>query len=163
MATLGTTEHSRKRHVWTIQVVLMKRIFLTSRPTKSAERCQIFDWHHSKLFRNIRHPFRFLILCSALVYTGIHYRLSQIMSFHVYVETHAKVKFCVKLGMMPTQTNVKMTSAHMNYRVSRKLIFKWYERFREDRESLKNNSRSSRPVNVRWHNLAKSLMFANSF
>ena len=46
------------------------------------------------------------------------------MSFHVYVETHAKITFCVKLAMMPTQTNVKMTAAHMNYRVDRKLVFK---------------------------------------
>ena len=46
------------------------------------------------------------------------------MSFHVYVETHAKIAFCVKLGMMPTQANVKMTAAHINYRVGRKLIFK---------------------------------------
>ena len=41
------------------------------------------------------------------------------MSFHVYVETHATIKFCVKLGMMPVQTNVKITSAHMNYKASR--------------------------------------------
>ena len=50
--------------------------------------------------------------------------LSQIMSFNVYVEKHAKIKFCVKLSIMPTQTNVKMTAAHVNYRVSRKLFFK---------------------------------------
>ena len=47
------------------------------------------------------------------------------MSFRVYVETHAKIKVCVKLGMMPTQKNVEMTAAHMNYSVSKKLIFKW--------------------------------------
>ena len=70
---------------------------------------------------------------------------------------HAKIKFCVKLGMMPTQTNVKMTAVHMNYRVSRKLIFKWHERFREDRESLKNDSRSGWSVDRKWNNLTKSL------
>ena len=47
------------------------------------------------------------------------------MPFRVYVETHAKIKVCVKLDMMPTLTNVEMTAAHMNYRVSKKLIFKW--------------------------------------
>ena len=67
--------------------------------------------------KNIRHPFCFLLCCSALVYTGI-------------------IKCCIKLGMMPTQANVKMTSAHMSDKVSRKLIFKWHERFQEDRESL---------------------------
>ena len=71
-----------------------------------------------------------------------------------------KIKFCVKLGLMLTQTNVKMTAAHTNYKVSRKLIFKWHVRFRENIESLKDDSSSGRPVNVRWHNLAESLMDA---
>ena len=62
------------------------------------------------------------------------------MPFRVYVETHAKIKVCVKLGMMPTQTNVEMTAAHMNYRVSKKLIFKWQGRLREGRESLNDDS-----------------------
>ena len=51
------------------------------------------------------------------------------MSFHFYMETIAKIQFYVKLGMM--QMNVKMTAAHMNYKVSKKLIFKWHERFEE--------------------------------
>ena len=34
MATLGTSDHSRKRHVRMIQAVLMKRIFLTSESYK---------------------------------------------------------------------------------------------------------------------------------
>ena len=79
------------------------------------------------------------------------------MSFHVYGAAHAKIEFCVKLGMMPTQTNVKITVTRMNYKVS---IFKWHERFREGRESLKGDSRSGRLVNVRLHNLAESLMDA---
>ena len=79
------------------------------------------------------------------------------MSFNVYVETRETIKFCVKLVMMPTQTNVKITAAHMNYEVSRKLIFKCYKRFREDRESLKEDSRSDRPVNLKWQDMAESL------
>ena len=60
-----------------------------------------------------------------------------------------KKKNCVKLGMTPTQTNVEMTTAHMNYRVSKKLIFKWQGRLREDRESLNDDSHNGRPVNMR--------------
>ena len=52
-----------------------------------------------------------------------------------------KNKVCVKLGMLPTQKNVEMTAAHMNYRVSKKLIFKWQGRLREGRESLKRPAR----------------------
>ena len=82
------------------------------------------------------------------------------MSFHVYEATYAKIEFYVELGMMPTQTNVKITAARMNYRVSRQLIYKWHERLREGGESVKDDSRSGRLVNVRWHNLAESLMEA---
>ena len=42
---------------------------------------------------------------------------------------------------MPTQMNAKMTAAHMNYKVSWKLIFKWIERFREGSKSIKDDSR----------------------
>ena len=71
------------------------------------------------------------------------------MAVHVYVATHAKIEFYIKLDIMPTQTNVKVTAAHMNYKVRRKLIFKWHEHFREGRENLKDDSRYGRPVNVR--------------
>ena len=47
------------------------------------------------------------------------------------------------------QTIVKMTAAHMNHRVSRKLILMGHQCFREDRESLKDDSRSGRPINMR--------------
>ena len=59
------------------------------------------------------------------------------------------------------QTNAEMTAAHMNYRVSKKLIFKWQGRLREGKESLNDDSRNGRPVYVRWHNLAESLMDAH--
>ena len=80
------------------------------------------------------------------------------MSFHFYMETIAKIQFYVKLGMM--QMNVKMTAAHMNYKVSKKLIFKWHEHFEEGWENVKDDSRIGRLVNMRWHNLAESLMDA---
>ena len=35
----------------------------------------------------------------------------------VYVATDAKIEFCVKLDMMPTQTNVKVTAARMKVNV----------------------------------------------
>ena len=62
------------------------------------------------------------------------------MLFHVNEATHTKIEFCVKLGMMPIETNVKITAARMNYKVSRKLIYKWHERFREGRGCLKDDS-----------------------
>ena len=47
------------------------------------------------------------------------------------------------------QTNVKITAVRMNYNMSRKLIFKLHERFREGKESLNDDSRSVRLINVR--------------
>ena len=71
------------------------------------------------------------------------------MSSCVNVETRAVIKLCGKLGMTPTQTYGKITAANMKYKVSRKLIFKWHKRFRDGRESLEDDSRSGRPVNVK--------------
>ena len=51
--------------------------------------------------------------------------------------------------MMPTQTNGKVTAAHMNYKVSRRLIFKGHKSFREGRESLEDDSCSGQQVNAR--------------
>ena len=56
-----------------------------------------------------------------------------------------KIEFCVKLGMMPTQTNVKITAASMDYKVNIKSIFKWHERVREGRKN-KDDSRSGRSL-----------------
>ena len=47
------------------------------------------------------------------------------MSPRINVETRATIIFCVKLGMTPTQMYGTMTAANMNYKVSRRLIFKW--------------------------------------
>ena len=75
------------------------------------------------------------------------------MPFHVYVETHTKIKVCVKLGMMIMQTNVEMTAAHMNYRVSKTLIFKWQGHLREGRESLNDDSGPLMWDDIIWLNL----------
>ena len=62
--------------------------------------------------------------------------------------------------MTSTQTYGKMTAANMNYKVSRRLIFKWHKHFQDGRESLEDDSRSGRPVHVKLHNLTVSLMDA---
>ena len=82
------------------------------------------------------------------------------MSSHVNLETCAIIKFCVKLGMTPNQTYGKMTAANMNYTVGRRLNLKWHKCFRDGRESLEDDSRSGRPINVKLHNMAESLMDA---
>ena len=152
MATLGTSEHSRKRHLWTIQVVLINRIILTSRMTKPAKQCQILYWRQSNYLKHLTSfPLPDVVQCPCLYRHPLEIQPDYVISR--LRGNPCKIEFCVKLGMMPTQTN-----ACMNYKVSRKLIFKRHERFREGRESPKDDSRSDRPVNVRWHNLSESLM-----
>ena len=84
-----------------------------------------------------------------LVYTGIHWRISQIMSFHFNVEICATINFCVKLGKTPMQTNGKITAAHMNYKVSRRLLFKLHKHCRVGRESLEDDFCSCLLVNMK--------------
>ena len=72
MATLGTSEHSRKRKVWTMQVVLINSYFLDFESDKIHKKILDFRLAQSELFENIRRHFHFLMLDSALVYTGIH-------------------------------------------------------------------------------------------
>ena len=71
------------------------------------------------------------------------------MSSRVNMKTLATIKFCVKLGMTPALAYGKMTAANINYKVSRRLIFKWHKCFPDDRESLEDDSRSDRPVNMK--------------
>ena len=52
--------------------------------------------------------------------------------------------------MMPAQTNGKITAAHINYKVSRRLIFKWHNvSEKAEKESLEDDFCSGRPVKVR--------------
>ena len=113
----------------------MNRIFLTLSASKSAERCQILDLHQSKLLDKIPRLFSFLVLYNAIVLNA-SIRNSARLGLSRNVETRVTINFSVKLGMTPTQTYGKMTAANMNYKVSRRLIFKWHKRFRDGRESL---------------------------
>ena len=61
---------------------------------------------------------------------------------------------------MPMQTNGKIIVALMNDKVSRRFIFKWQKPLLAGSKSLEDDSRIDRPKNVRWHNLAESLMDA---
>ena len=74
MAALGTSGHSRKRQVWMIQVVLMNPIFLISRMTKSAKRCQILSLH--SLVKTVWKTSNILsaswCCATSLFYTGIY-------------------------------------------------------------------------------------------
>ena len=58
--------------------------------------------------------------------------------------------FCVQLGMTPTQTYGKMTADNMTYKVSWRLISSVTNVSEMGKESLEDDSRSGRPVNVKW-------------
>lgn len=59
-------------------------------------------------------------------------------------ETRTCIKFCVNLGYTPTQTIEKLQTAKIGNKACRSLVFKWHKRFREGRESNKDNDREGR-------------------
>ena len=152
MATLDTSEHSKKCHVWMIQVVHINCIFLTWRMTKSAKSCHIVDWLTSvKTIQKVSDILPASWRCTAPLF--VHASIRDSAKLCHFLETHAKIKVCVKLGMMPKQTNVEMTAAHMNYKVNKKLIFKWQGCLQEGRESLNDDSTPLKWDDIIWLNL----------
>ncbi len=56
-----------------------------------------------------------------------------------FKEQCAIIKYCVNLGKTPTQTRTLMQQANMSTSVSRSLVFKWHDRYRQGRETLEDD------------------------
>ncbi len=57
-----------------------------------------------------------------------------------YAEHRAVIKFCVNLGKTPTQTREMMEKSSIKPAVSRALVFKWHQRFKDGREDLRDDA-----------------------
>ena len=79
------------------QNVLMDRIFLTLRASKSDKRRQILDRRQPKLFDKNGLHFRFLMLYSAIVLKAPIRNSARLLLSRVNVETRATITFCVKV------------------------------------------------------------------
>ena len=63
-------------------------------------------------------------------------------------ETRAVIKFCVNLGMTPTQTMDSIRQANMKDNVSQSLIFKWHKRFQDGRETVQGDKGRGRKPKI---------------
>jgi transposase len=68
---------------------------------------------------------------------------------HVKEEQRLAIKFCCKVDFSATKTVELIQKAYGDAVLSRKTIFEWHKRFREGRESLKDDERGGRPTTIR--------------
>jgi hypothetical protein len=64
-------------------------------------------------------------------------------------EQRVAIKFCFKAGLSATETLVLVQKAYGNEDVNRSNVFRWYSRFRDRRELVKDYKRSDRPKSTR--------------
>jgi len=61
-------------------------------------------------------------------------------------EQRYAIKFCVKLNKSATETFDSLTEAYGDATLSRTMVFKWHEAFKEGRENVEDDPRSGRPI-----------------
>ena len=61
------------------------------------------------------------------------------------------IKFCCKVDFSATETVELIQKAYGDAVLSRTTIFEWHKRFREGRESVKDDERSGRPSTSRTY------------
>ena len=66
------------------------------------------------------------------------------MALSVAHETRAIIKFCCELGYSPTKTYEMLQTTTSRKNISRTQIFEWHRRFREGRESVRDNEGKGR-------------------
>lgn len=65
------------------------------------------------------------------------------------LEQRVAIKFCVKLGESATETYGKILKVYGSDALSRAQVFRWFKEFKAGRESVEDEARSGRPVEVR--------------
>ena len=62
------------------------------------------------------------------------------------IEQRYAIKFCVKLNKSATETFASLTEAYGDATLSRTMVFKWHEAFKEGRENVEEDPHSGRPI-----------------
>lgn len=63
-------------------------------------------------------------------------------------EVRANIKFCMELGKTPTETFKMLQRTPSNCSVKRALVFKWYKRFADGRDSLEDDEGRGRKTKI---------------
>jgi len=80
--------------------------------------------------------------------------LCQCREMNVKEEQRVAIKFCCKVDFSTTKTVELIQKVYGNAALSRTTIFEWHKRFREGRESVKDDERSGRPTSRTDDNIA---------
>jgi hypothetical protein len=64
-------------------------------------------------------------------------------------EKRYAIKFCFKAGLSATETLVLVQKVYVNEAVNQSNVFRWYSRFRDGKELIDHDERSSRPKPTR--------------
>jgi len=64
-------------------------------------------------------------------------------------EQRDAIKFCFKAGLSATETLILVQKAYGNEALNRSNVFRWYSRFRDGRELVKNYETGGRPKSTR--------------
>ena len=67
----------------------------------------------------------------------------------VMEEQRVAIKFCVKAGKSAVGTIELINKAYGSYAMSRAIVYRWYARFRDGREDVKDDARSGHPSTAR--------------
>jgi hypothetical protein len=73
------------------------------------------------------------------------------------MEQDANIKFCFKTGKPAIETFQLIKQAYGNNALSCTRVFKWYARFRDDRENLEDDERSGRPTAFRTRDMIETI------
>ena len=60
-------------------------------------------------------------------------------------EQRVAIKFCFKAGLSATETLVLVQKSYGNEVLNRSNVFRWYSRFRDGRELVKDDERGGSP------------------
>jgi len=64
-------------------------------------------------------------------------------------EQRVAIKFCVKAGKSAVETIELINKAYGSAAMSHANVYRWYAHFRDRKEDVKDNARSSRPLTAR--------------
>ena len=67
----------------------------------------------------------------------------------VMEEQTVAIKFCVKTGRSAVETIELINMVYGSAAMSRTIVYRWYARFRDGREDVKDEARSGRPSTAR--------------
>uniref|UniRef100_A0AAG5CPD5 Mos1 transposase HTH domain-containing protein n=1 Tax=Anopheles atroparvus TaxID=41427 RepID=A0AAG5CPD5_ANOAO len=64
------------------------------------------------------------------------------------VEQRYSIKFCVKLGLTPSETIRMLRLAYGDETMNRTSVFEWHKKFKDGRANVQDDARAGRPVSV---------------